>query len=87
MTIFVLKKEDSYVAAAIGTLRVNHQTGRGERLPDTEVKLYMTKNIEEAKLVENPNMDAVNEYGLEAIEVRMDKPSIREVGTSYEMVN
>ena len=84
--IYVLMKEDMYIAGAIGTLRVNRNNpfDQPRRVPGTKVKFQVTKNINQAKLVEDPDMDAVKKYGLTAIEVRIDKPQLEIVGVTYE---
>ena len=85
--IYVLKKDEHYVAAVIGTLRVDTMTNgmmHRQRVPGTKVQFKMTKDIKQAKLVEDPNMDAVNKYGLTAHVVHADQPIIKEIGNVYE---
>ena len=74
--IYVLKKDDLYVSDAIGTLRVDLRNGRAKRIPNTKVQFRMTKDINLARLVEDPNMDAVKKYGLTAHLVKSYKPLI-----------
>ncbi len=87
--IYVLKKDEMYVLAAIGHLRVDRQTGgmlHKERIPNTKVQFQMTKDITKARLVENPNMNAVVKYGLTLVQVQQDiQPKLIEIGTTYEI--
>lgn len=76
--IYVLKKNDLYVAAAIGQLETVGNIIR--RKPNTKVRFQMTKDINKARLIEDPDMDAVKKYGLTAHIVHADKPQIKEIG-------
>jgi len=82
--IYVLKKGDLYVHQATGHLRVNMRTMQRARVPNSKVKFAMTKDIGQAQLIEDPDMQAVAKYGLTAVIVNADKPKITETGTIYE---
>lgn len=78
MAIYALKKGDFYITAAVEKLKVVN--GFPERDPQAKTKFDTTRDINQARLIEDPNMDAVAYYGLVAVEVSADKPKIKETG-------
>ena len=85
--ICVLKtQQGQYVVNAIARLRVDSMTMGlmfKQRLDD-KVELRVTNDINQATLIENPSMEAVNKYNLTAIEVQADKPQLKQTGVIYD---
>lgn len=68
--ICVLKtKDNKYIAAVNGTLRVDMRIGQRSRVPNTKVHFQVTDNIRQARMIENPNLKEVLRYGLKAVGV------------------
>lgn len=80
--IYVLKRDNLYVAEAIGTIQTlrRGQVFYRSRKPNTKVNFKMTSNIRQARLVEDPNMDAVEKYGLRAVAVESTDATLKETG-------
>lgn len=79
--ICVLKNKDGlYVQAAMAHLRVDSRTLQATLVPGSKIELQYTTELNKARLVENPDMQAVQEYGLVALVVEASKPELKIVG-------
>ena len=75
------KKSGNYLTAAISKMDLRTQRWTG----DKNVQFRITKNIAEAKLIEDPDMEAVLKWGCEAIPVKAEnKIEIKENGKIFE---
>ena len=83
--ICVLKnKNNQYVKSAITRLRVDTRTGEVSLQPGYNVELQYTTDIKQARLIEDPNMDAVLQLNLEAVVVATTQPELQITGNIYE---
>ena len=85
--MFVLKnKKGEYLAQANARLRVKIVQGipvEKTIMLDT-LELIFTKDINGARGIDSPNIDAVHQHGLIAVEVEADNPKIKETGVVYD---
>jgi len=83
--IYILKhrKSGKYVRALIGKVYTNHGFIRwsGDK---TNIKFHLTSDMLSAQQIEDPDMNAVIEWGLEAVPLKLTKAIIEPAYRIFE---
>jgi hypothetical protein len=74
------KKTGKYITAALGKLTRQMIWDGNKNI----VQFHLTDNLLQARQVEDPNMDMVNAYGLEAVPIKLTQAVLERDGRIFE---